>query len=163
MTKINIANTDFDYNLIANLASTIWKEHYTPIIGIEQVKYMLYKFQSVSAIQRQLKEGAEYYVISYEGSAVGYLCVSKKETSLFLSKIYILSSQRGKRIGKTAMQFIEKLAKEKQYKSIYLTVNKYNTNSIKAYEKMCFKKVEELVIDIGNGFIMDDYKMEKML
>jgi ribosomal protein S18 acetylase RimI-like enzyme len=163
MTKINIANSEVDFNTITKLASTIWKEHYTPIIGIEQVKYMLDKYQSVNAIKKQIEEGAEYYLISYKNESVGYLSVSTKESSLFLSKIYILSSQRGKRIGKTSMEFIEEIAIKNQCENISLTVNKYNTNSIKAYEKMGFVKVKEIVIDIGNGFVMDDFKMEKSL
>jgi hypothetical protein len=32
-----------------------------------------------------------------------------------------------------------------------------------AYQKIGFEIIEELVIDIGNGFIMDDYKMEKSI
>ena len=163
MTKINIANSEVDFNTITKLASTIWKEHYTPIIGIEQVDYMLDKFQSVNAIKKQIEEGAEYYLISYKNESVGYLSVSTKESSLFLSKIYILSSQRGKRIGKTSMEFIGEIAIKNQCENISLTVNKYNTNSIKAYEKMGFVKVKEIVIDIGNGFVMDDFKMEKSL
>ena len=163
MTKINIANSEVDFNTITKLASTIWKEHYTPIIGIEQVDYMLDKFQSVNAIKKQIEEGAEYYLISHEESQVGYISVSQKKNSLFLSKIYILSSIRGKGVGKKAMQFIEDLAIEKQCNTVSLTVNKNNTNSIKAYEKMGFVKVKEIVIDIGNGFVMDDFKMEKSL
>jgi ribosomal protein S18 acetylase RimI-like enzyme len=163
MTKIDIASSKTDFNTSAELASLIWKEHYTPIIGIEQVDYMLDKFQSVNAIKKQIEEGAEYYLISHEESQVGYISVSKKENSLFLSKIYILSSIRGKGVGKKAMQFIEDLAIEKQCNTVSLTVNKNNTNSIKAYEKMGFVKVKEIVIDIGNGFVMDDFKMEKSL
>ena len=163
MTKIDIASSKTDFNTIAELASLIWKEHYTPIIGIEQVDYMLDKFQSVNAIKKQIEEGAEYYLISHEESQVGYISVSQKKNSLFLSKIYILSSIRGKGVGKKAMQFIEDLAIEKQCNTVSLTVNKNNTNSIKAYEKMGFVKVKEIVIDIGNGFVMDDFKMEKSL
>jgi RimJ/RimL family protein N-acetyltransferase len=46
---------------------------------------------------------------------------------------------------------------------IALTVNKNNVNSIKAYEKMGFKNVGSVVQDIGSGYVMDDYKMEKTL
>jgi len=44
---------------------------------------------------------------------------------------------------------------------VSLTVNKYNHNSIKAYERIGFINKEELVQDIGGGFVMDDYLMEK--
>jgi RimJ/RimL family protein N-acetyltransferase len=40
-------------------------------------------------------------------------------------------------------------------------VNKNNVNSIKVYEKLGFKKTGPVIQDIGNGFVMDDYKMEK--
>ena len=38
-------------------------------------------------------------------------------------------------------------------------VNKYNSNSIAAYEKMGFLNLGPTVADIGDGFIMDDYIM----
>lgn len=42
-----------------------------------------------------------------------------------------------------------------------LTVNKNNVKAIRAYEKTGFKNIGSLVQDIGNGFVMDDYKMEQ--
>jgi hypothetical protein len=32
-----------------------------------------------------------------------------------------------------------------------------------AYQKIGFIKTEELVIDIGNGYVMDDFRMEKLI
>jgi RimJ/RimL family protein N-acetyltransferase len=59
------------------------------------------------------------------------------------------------------MSFLENKRVEIACKSIDLTVNKYNTNSIKAYEKMGFEKIDSVVMDIGNGYVMDDYVMKK--
>ena len=78
MTKINIANTESDYKIIADLSTIIWKEHYTDIIGYRQVDYMLKKYQSVEAIKDQIEEGALYYLITHQGSTVGYLSYYKK-------------------------------------------------------------------------------------
>ncbi len=160
MIEITLAIPN-DYKQIADLGFIIWNEHYAPIIGAEQVAYMLDKFQSEKAIQQQVKEGFEYYLITFETVPVGYICIKKKRDTLFLSKIYVLSNYRGKKIGKTAMQFVERRANTLHCKNIELTVNKYNVNSIKAYEKLGFKTVEALVMDIGNGFVMDDYRMVK--
>jgi len=161
MTKINIANTESDYKTIADLASTIWKEHYTDIIGYRQVDYMLKKYQTVPAIQDQIEEGALYYLITHQGCLVGYLSYYKKKDTLFLNKLYILSASRGKGIGKKVMHYLQTIAEHLGYPTISLTVNKNNTAAIKAYEKMGFKQVREVVIDIGNDFIMDDYILEK--
>ncbi|MHB8279561.1 MAG: GNAT family N-acetyltransferase, partial [Candidatus Humimicrobiaceae bacterium] len=59
------------------------------------------------------------------------------------------------------IRFLGQLTKEKALSAISLTVNKNNSNAIKAYEKLGFKNMGSVVKDIGHGFIMDDYKMEK--
>ena len=161
MVEIRKAINRKDYETIADLGFIIWTEYYTPIIGSDQVTYMLDKFQSAQAIEAQIKEGYNCFLTLYNKKEVGYLSIVQREKSLFLSKIYVLEARRGLGIGKFAMDFVQQIAKESSLNSISLTVNKHNLNSIKAYEKMGFVKVDELVIEIGNGFIMDDFKMVK--
>lgn len=163
MTEVICANTKFQYKQIEALADNIWRTHYTPIIGEAQVEYMLDKFQSAVAIERQIENGFQYFILKSDGTNAGYISIKKDDDILFLSKIYVLKSFRGKGIGKKAMQFIEGKAVDLGCKSITLTVNKNNLGSIKAYETMGFKKLKEIIIDIGNGFVMDDYKMEKVI
>jgi len=160
---INNASTVGDFQIIEDLATTIWTKHYTPIIGKGQVDYMLHKFQSVTTIKDQINQGVNYYILYYSKVAVGYFSIVKKETSLFLNKLYVLDSMRGKGIGKKAILFIDEKALELDCKTISLTVNKYNTNAIKAYEKMRFVTIKAIVQDIGNGYVMDDFYMEKQL
>lgn len=163
MIDIIVANTKAYYSQIAELANIIWREHYIPIVGKPQIDYMLDKYQSSIAVEAQVADGFEYFLITYEKKPVGYISIKKETESLFLSKIYVLSSYRGKKIGKAAMTFIEEKAKDYQLKSIRLTVNINNTNAIKAYEKLGFVNIGPLVADIGNGFVMDDYQMVKMM
>jgi len=161
MIEITKSNTTPDYKQIEALADTIWREHYIPIVGKPQIDYMLDKFQSAKAIEKQVEDGFEYFSIFYDKTPVGYISIKQETNALFLSKIYVLSSFRGKKIGKAAMQFIEQKAKSYQLESIRLTVNINNTNAIKAYEKLGFIIVGPVVADIGNGFVMDDYLMTK--
>ncbi len=161
MTKIVPVKSRANITIVADLAHTIWTEHYTPIIGAKQVTYMLDKFQSAAAIQDQVQSGIRYYLMLYKDEYVGYFSYSINEDFLFLSKFYVLKSARGKGIGKAALQFIEDQVKELELKKIKLTVNKYNSNSINAYEKMGFDNVDAIVQDIGNGYVMDDYVLEK--
>ena len=157
------ATSSHQLKTIEELAYIIWNEHYIPIIGKAQVDYMLDKFQNVEAMSQQIEDGYAYFTINYNDNAIGYLAYKIESSDLFLSKIYILKAYRGKGFGRKAMSFITEQAKNSNCKSISLTVNKNNTNSIKAYLKVGFNKVEELVIDIGNGFVMDDFKMVKKL
>ena len=104
MTTIEPALTRENYKIIADLANIIWIEHYTPIIGDQQVAYMLEKFQSVLAIEDQVKKGTLYYLLLHQNTPVGYFSFSKNEEFLFLSKLYVLNSARGKGIGKAALR-----------------------------------------------------------
>ena len=82
--------------------------------------------------------------------------------SLFLSKLYLLSDARGGGTGRVCMEFIEQLARRRGLNLLWLTVNKGNP-AVKAYERLGFRIAADLVMDIGGGFVMDDYRMEKRL
>jgi RimJ/RimL family protein N-acetyltransferase len=147
---------------VASLAEIIWREHYTPIIGATQVAYMLEHFQSAEAITHQIRdEGYRYYLIEESDRAIGYLSVQKRGPILFVGKLYLLCSRRGRGYGRKAMHFLESLAQTLQCSRLELTVNKHNDGSIAFYEKMGFEKDEAVVMDIGGGFVMDDYVMRK--
>ena len=163
MINFHEVKSDSDLLLIESMANTIWHEHYTPIIGHEQVVYMLDKFQSVNTMKAQIDAGYHYFTINKDDKSIGYLSFNKRNKELFLSKIYVLKELRGKGIGKKAMTFVLDMAKGLDCMKVSLTVNKFNHNSIRAYESIGFINKQELVQDIGGGFVMDDYVMEKSL
>ncbi|MFY0673062.1 MAG: GNAT family N-acetyltransferase [Bacteroidia bacterium] len=148
------------FKAIEKLATEIWHEHYTPIIGTAQIEYMLGKFQSVDAMQKQIEEGYEYYSILNNEKLIGYLSIQPRDGHLFLSKAYVQAKHRGNGYGQKAFDFVLKRARELGYQKIQLTVNKYNQRTIAVYEKYGFIKVKEAVFDIGQGYIMDDFVME---
>jgi len=145
---------------LAQLAETIWRQHFTPIIGEKQVNYMLTNFQSAKAIANFIDEGYEYYFINVNGINIGYLAIQNRQDHLHLSKFYILKKFRGNGYGKESMKFILSKAKEYKISSLKLVVNKDNADTIAAYEKMGFIKIGAPVTDIGGGFVMDDFEFE---
>lgn len=66
-------HTDKQIQEISNLASVIWHEHFTPIIGIQQVEYMLEKFQSFHALKEQMETDMNIFrfltIQSFAGTA----------------------------------------------------------------------------------------------
>ncbi len=167
MKKIKIVKVS-DENLVSAieaLAHSIWREYFVPIIGSPQVEYMLKKFQSRGVISNQIeKQDYLYYLLADRDSNwVGYFAVIPQQKELFLSKLYITAENRGKGYGGCALKFIETLARDNGLPKITLTVNKNNTGSINAYKKLGFVITDSLVTDIGGGFVMDDYKMEKTI
>jgi ribosomal protein S18 acetylase RimI-like enzyme len=156
--KLSPVSSTEQIETTAQLAAEIWTQHYTAIIGAEQVAYMLAKFQSKAAITQQISEGYQYYLLDSKNPS-GYLCLKQEDNALFISKIYLKANQRGKGFGKVMMEFTKNQAINLGVNELRLTVNKYNTKTISAYEKMGFSKKREVVFDIGNGYIMDDYEM----
>lgn len=152
-----------DLEQISHLANVIWHEHYISMISVEQIEYMLIKYNSVQAIEAQINEGVLFFYITFDDIPVGYIAVKKELDYLFLSKLYVLNSHRGKKIGKAAMQHVYNIASTFEIKRVRLHVNKHNYNSILAYEKLGFAKVKSMITEIGHGYIMDDYQMEKVL
>ncbi len=145
---------------VSALAKTIWPDHYSPIIGQEQVDYMLQKYQTTKSVQAQIEqEGTYYYLIHFDFVPVGYIGFIEKHNELFLSKLYVLSAERGKGIGHMAIDFLVAKAREIGAPYMTLTVNKQNLDSIHAYEKLGFEIYGEVISDIGSGYVMDDYLM----
>ena len=146
---------------LAELASGIWHEYWPCILSVEQINYMVDKFQSEQAILEQIKnENYTYYFILKDGNKCGYFGISRKEDYLFLSKLYIKKEYRHQGIGRIAFEEIKNIAENYGYTKIKLTVNKNNKHTINAYLKYRFTIVAQDVTDIGNGFVMDDYIME---
>ena len=64
--------------------------------------------------------------------------------------------------GKMLLERIIALAKENQSDRISLNVNRFN-KACAFYQKMGFEIVAQEDLEIGNGYLMEDYKMEKKI
>ncbi len=148
---------------VSILAKQIWNAHYLSIIGQEQIDYMLSTFQSKEAITEQLAGDFIYFIIKKHHQPVGYFSIelNNKANSLKISKLYINPKNQRQGIGSEVIAFIEASYLETQCHELWLTVNRQNTHAINFYQKLGFKKTIGIVQDIGNGFVMDDYKMVK--
>jgi GNAT superfamily N-acetyltransferase len=152
-----------DIKTLAALAREVWTEHYTPLIGTAQVEYMVNNFQSFKAMEADIAEGYIYTLAYWEGTPCGYSAIRFDTDAVFLSKLYVLESFRGKGIARAMLRAVENEALQHDRTLIRLTCNKYNTGSLSAYARMGFTRVADIVTDIGGGFVMDDYVMEKRL
>lgn len=166
MKSISIVEckNDSDLNEVAILAETIWHEYFPKIISESQIDYMVDKFQSFEAMQDQVKHQQYHYHKVYEDSElIGYIGLQNQPDRLFLSKLYLKDSARGKHYSSKMFEYVKKQAKKYCYSAIYLTCNKQNQHSLDVYEKFGFQWIDSVQTDIGNGFIMDDYILEYRL
>lgn len=149
---------------VALLADRIWHEHYSRILDPGQIDYMIGKYQSEGAIARQMKEeGYRYYLLRLGPEAIGYLGMKEEGRTLFLSKLYIARPYRGKGYSRAAFDCVQEYARRHALESVWLTVNRHNTESVAVYKAAGFSVVREEVTDIGNGYVMDDFIMEKKI
>lgn len=153
--------TDEQIEELCSLAKEIWNEYSICFINQDQIDYMLEKFQSPQVVRGQISfQKYSYYFLEDDGVNFGYFAIQQKKDCLFLSKLYINKTYRGKGYGRKAFLIINDIAKELELPKITLTVNKYNFVAICAYEKLGFTRTGEAETDIGSGFIMDDYLYE---
>ncbi len=150
-----------DISLLHSLAKEIQIPYFTPMIGEAQITYMLDLFLSEDAVKEQLQKGYQYRLVYADGILCGYFGVCPEGEKLFLSKFYLKEEFRGNGIASKMMEEVCNLGEG--LKAVYLTVNKQNHHPILVYQSLGFSITDSVETDIGNGYIMDDYIMEKPL
>lgn len=164
--------TPADQEFLARIAGTIWREYWPALIGEAQTEYMIERFQSLEAITRDMAENHyEYWFIvateqdedGTEKRIVGFTGGhNEPETNrFFISKVYLFADARGHGYSRRVMEFYEDLCFVRGLDAMYLTVNKHNELGIRAYLGTGFEIIESVETPIGEGFVMDDYVMEK--
>ena len=163
--------SEVDQQQLALIAGEIWRGYWPALIGKAQTEYMVEMFQSFEAIRHHMaEEDYEYWLlVATEGdetpkkSIVGFTGGrSEADTNrFFISKVYLYPEARGHGYARRVMEFYEDLCFVRGHDAMYLTVNKNNDLGIRAYKGTGFTIIEAVVTDIGEGFVMDDYVMEK--
>lgn len=162
MLNTRKASTE-DIPLLQSLSHTIWHQVYPGIVTVGQIDYMLNMMYSNDALHVQMNEkGHVFLVLEWMDEAVGFVSysINKPEDPLRyrIHKLYVQPTLHGKGIGKAAVQTVAEDIAKKGGKQIELNVNKRNP-AVGFYEKIGFYREQELVVDIGNGYLMDDFIM----
>ncbi|WP_445718057.1 GNAT family N-acetyltransferase [Flavobacterium sp.] len=159
LVKVTIS----DLPIIIDLTKKIWPVAYGEILSKSQLDYMIDKFYNETALREQIEgKGHIFYLAQdYEDNYVGFVSyeINCEPHKTKIHKIYVLPETQGTGLGRQFFELVKEKAIENQQNAIFLNVNKYN-NAIHFYNKLGFIKVKDEVIDIGNGYVMDDYVME---
>ncbi|SHF39918.1 GNAT family N-acetyltransferase [Chryseobacterium takakiae] len=153
-----------DIPLIQNLAERSWKTAYAEILSPEQIDYMLGTMYSRNGITQQMQNADYHYYLIFDeinNSFEGFIGFEHgfQEYTTKLHRIYLVPESKGKGIGRTAIDFLKEKVVSAADRKIILNVNKNNAAK-KFYESQGFKVSNEVVVNIGDGFLMDDYEME---
>lgn len=155
--------TKNDVTLIRTLAHQTWPQSYKEILSGGQINYMLKAMYSEAALLKQMSEGHQFIVVYNNAIPVGFASFDEMAPTVFkLHKIYMLPNQQGRGLGKFTIQQIIADIHPRGATALRLNVNRHN-KAKSFYEKLGFVIIKEEKIDIGNGYVMDDFVMEKPL
>lgn len=151
---------------VQRLAGVVWRAHYPGIITPEQIEYMLARGYALDALEAFLgRDGRGLELATVGGTPVGLAAwyVTENPAEAKLDKLYVLPSEQRRGLGRRLIERVAELARAAGARTLILNVNKNNVQAIRAYEKHGFAIREAVVVDIGRGFLMDDYVMAKPL
>ena len=166
MSVVQIISADEEHlPAIAELARLIWHEFYPGIITREQIDYMLAKMYSLETLRAELQDGIHYERLLIDENLSGFASFGPTERAdvIKLHKLYLDPKQHGHGFGSALLKHCENEARKLGAKRLLLNVNKHNVKAMTMYQRNGFRIADSVVLDIGNGFVMDDYVMSKRL
>jgi ribosomal protein S18 acetylase RimI-like enzyme len=155
-----------DFGLVARLAKVIWESHYVTMISMAQIGYMLAERCAPENLRAYLGSDTRGFEILWlEETPVGYCSYALHGggEEMKLEQLYLLPAYRGRGLGRFMLNHIEAEACKRNARWLVLQVNRQNARAIAIYRKAGFRVRSEAVFDIGEGFCMDDYVMEKAI
>ena len=149
-----------------HIAHQTWPSTFGAILSAEQIAYMLNWMYDLALLESQVEKGHTFVIAEAQGAAIGFAGFElfyKEGTKAKLHKLYLLPSSHGKGTGKALLQEVASRARAAGQQILTLNVNKDNQKAIDFYRSQGFVETYKEVIDIGNGYVMDDAVMELAL
>ncbi len=163
--KIDISPvTHPDVPAISALAREIWQASYPGIITQEQIDFMLEQRYGHERLHDDLEDPHKWLDQAFsEGRRIGFAFSEIYKGEFKLDKLYIHPDVQRCGVGGQLIGHVAERARKLGYPAVILQVNKRNEKAIGSYKKYGFAVRTSTVDDIGGGFVMDDFVMEKKL
>ena len=142
--------TQEDYNGLYAFMEPLWLETYGAILSKAQILFLLQKYFSQEGIENYRKQGYRYQKIG----EVGVLVTVEREREIYIDKLYLLPTARGKGVAERVFEHLKKAGKD-----LTLNVNQANERAIKCYLKNGFAVERKTKIELENGMVNYDYEM----
>ncbi len=155
---------DDQIDALGALARHIWQQHYPAIISQAQIDYMLHQRYDAAAIRQQLRlPGSVWDVAQQGGQLIGFVHYypDADPQRLKLDKLYVHPDWQRQGVGAALLARVVRAARQQRRRIIQLRTNKRNAKALAAYRQYGFVIVAAVITEIGDGFVMDDYVLEK--
>jgi GNAT superfamily N-acetyltransferase len=157
---------EHEISFIKKMAYEIWRAWYLDVIMDEkQMLYMLNMMYNEDKIKSDIDSGIIYLVIMDEKKIQGFASyqngLGEGGNMTKIHKLYVQTEVHKKGLGNKLFDYMEMRAKEASSDGLFLHVNRDN-KSIGFYEHKGMSIVKSEDNDIGKGYFMYDYVMEKL-
>ncbi len=176
--------TPAEFETVRQIAHATWPDTFRDILTGAQIDYMLRMMYSREAMEGQVAKGHVFHLlvasqrrnqngnpnpdylkatttqfkpVAYISHEIDYLPGTTK-----IHKIYALPAVQGRGYGKALVQHVLNIARNTGQQKLRLDVN-YQNKAVSFYEYLGFTKVGRFDTDIGKGYLMEDWIMEKPL
>jgi len=153
-----------DVGRLYALAREIWYAHYPAIVSLAQIEYMLEERYNAGVVLAELlRDGTWWDKLLVAGEMAGFASyfLTGIAGEMKLDKLYVHPRLQRRGYGGMMIERACEVARSRGCSRLVLAVNKSNRSAIAAYLKHGFSVGDAVVKDIGGGFIMNDYIMEK--
>lgn len=153
-----------DVERLVALARAIWYAHYPAIIGVAQIEYMLaQRYRREVVLEELRREGVWWDKLMIGGAMSGFASyfLGPVPGEMKLDKLYVHPRHQRRGHGGLMIAHACDVARRSGCARLVLAVNKNNSSAIAAYRKHGFRVAGATITDIGGGFVMDDYIMDK--
>jgi ribosomal protein S18 acetylase RimI-like enzyme len=150
---------------ISQLAGVIWRACYPGILSSEQIDYMLDRMYALNVLRDEITSaGIHYDLLLADDELIGFASYGPAAPATFkLHKLYLHPEYHGRGLGALLLRHCEEQVQALGARKLVLNVNKNNSKAIATYRRCGFDVAASEVTDIGGGFVMDDYVMEKVV
>lgn len=158
--------TSNEVEAVAALARVIWQDAYLDMIGQGQIDYMLAQRYSAERMREELARPDIWWrQIFVDGVRAGFISchLLAEERELKMDKLYVHPARQRLGLGGRLIADAEALGRSLGCRALVLAVHKHNDQAVAAYTKHGFVIRAPIYLDIGGGFVMDDWLMAKSL
>ena len=154
-----------ELHIVSDLAHKIWPSTYAQIISKEQMTFMLNWMYSIETLEKSYETNHAFFAVFDADQPLGFIDLELDNPNphwMKLQKIYVLPEKQKLGIGLALMDYTVLFAQENNVKHITLQVNR-NNKAVVFYQKLGYYVVDEQDFDIGNGYFMNDFVLQKDL
>lgn len=150
--------------IIQRLAQECFPVAYVGIHSEEQNLYMMGRMYSTESLVRQMTEDHSCFLLLYVNDEPAGYCAYKphvaEEGTIYVDKLYLLPSLKGKGYGRLLMEKVMAVAESLHPDGYTLKLDVNRSNSARGfYEHLGFSVVRSWDAPIGNGYFMNGYEM----